>query len=140
MFRPGGLRLSAQPIGATVNASPASTRVTTHDWGHCGSLLFDVRLFHPLPCAVSQRPENVRTQFLSLLQSLTRQTFSVEFRAAKKASFRAVLRIRLGVRYPERYEKSLSERPSLSEARGLADLLYKLLYQLSQHLSLIPLP
>jgi hypothetical protein len=68
MFRPGGLRLSAQPIGATVNASPASTRVTTHDWGHCGSLLFDVRLFHPLPCAVSQRPENVRTQFLSLLQ------------------------------------------------------------------------
>src|SRR3954469_17770313 len=66
MFRPGGLRLSAQPIGATVNASPASSRVTTHDWGHCGSLLFDVRLFHPLPCAVSQRPENVRTQFLSL--------------------------------------------------------------------------
>src|SRR3954469_8429775 len=107
MFRPGGLRLSAQPIGATVNASPASSRVTTHDWGHCGSLLFDVRLFHPLPCAVSQRPENVRTQFLSLLQSGPSQTFSADFGAGKKARFRAVLRVRLGVQNPERYGKSL---------------------------------
>jgi hypothetical protein len=36
------------------------------------------------------------------------------------------LRVRLGVDNPERYGKSLSERPSLSEAWGLADLLYKL--------------
>jgi hypothetical protein len=75
------------------------------------------------------RPENVGSQYLSLLQSFTSQTFSVEFRAVKKARFRAVLNVGLGVRRPERYGKSLSERPSLSEAWGLADLLYKLFSQ-----------
>src|SRR4051812_15221452 len=86
------------------------------------------------------RPEKVLSRFLSLLQSVPSQTFSVGLQAAKKASFRAVLPIRLGVDISERYAKSLSERRSLSGAWGLADLVYKLLYQLSQHLSLIPLP
>jgi hypothetical protein len=47
----------------------------------------------------------------------------------EKASFRAVLRVKLGVRGPERYGKPLSDRPSLSEAWGLTDLLYKLFPQ-----------
>jgi acyl-CoA synthetase (AMP-forming)/AMP-acid ligase II len=70
-------------------------------------------------------PENVCSRLLSLLQSVSSQTFSVEFRAPKKARFRAVLRVGLGVRRPERYGESLSERRFLSEAWGLADLLYK---------------
>jgi hypothetical protein len=69
----------------------------------------------------------VFSRFLSLLQSLTSQTFSTAIRVIKKASFRAVLRVGLGVRISERYANSLSERPSLSEA--LADLLYKLFPQ-----------
>jgi len=50
------------------------------------------------------------------LQSCFLQTFSTDFQARKKASFRAVLQARLGVDNPERYGKSLSERPSLSGA------------------------
>jgi hypothetical protein len=52
--------------------------------------------------------------------------------AVKKARTRAVLRVRLGVDNPERYGISLSERLSLSEAWGLADLLYKLFPQCYQ--------
>jgi hypothetical protein len=85
-------------------------------------------------------PENVCSRLLSLLQCLPSQTFSVDFRAAKKARFRAVLRVGLGVRQPERYGKCLSERRSLSEAWGLADLLYKLLCQLYQPINLIEGP
>jgi Transketolase, thiamine diphosphate binding domain len=88
----------------------------------------------------SNLPENVCSRLLSLLQCLPSQTFSVDFRAAKKARFRAVLRVGLGVRQPERYGKCLSERRSLSEAWGLADLLYKLLCQLYQPINLIEGP
>ena len=54
---------------------------------------------------------------------------SVVIRTAEKARFRAVLRVGLGVRIPERYGNSLSERRILSEAWGLADLVYKLFSQ-----------
>jgi hypothetical protein len=54
------------------------------------------------------------------------QTVSAGMAAAKKASFRAVLRDRLGVLLPERYANSLSEWRSLSGAWESSDLLYKL--------------
>src|SRR3954470_20612008 len=60
------------------------------------------------------------------LQSACPQTFSADFRATKKATFRAVLGVGLGVLHPERYGESLSERLALSEAWESSDLLYKL--------------
>jgi hypothetical protein len=58
-------------------------------------------------------PENVGSQFLSLLQSGSLQTFSAAILAVKKASFRAVLRAMLGVLTPERYGNSLRSAFSL---------------------------
>jgi hypothetical protein len=55
--------------------------------------------------------------------------------AAKKASFRAVLRAGLEVLYPERYTNSLSEWPSLSGAWESSDLLYKLFQLANQKLN-----
>jgi hypothetical protein len=85
-----------------------------------GGLLFAFNC----PVGVSV-PENVRTQFLSLLQTDTSQTFSAAIWAARKASFQAVLSVRLGVSAPERYGNCLSERRSLSELWESTDLLYK---------------
>ena len=62
-------------------------------------------------------PEKFGSQYLSLLQSIPSQTFSAELRALKKASVRAVLRIRLGVDNPERYG-NLSQNGVLSPELG----------------------
>jgi hypothetical protein len=50
----------------------------------------------------------------------------------KKAKVQGGLRVGLEDYKPERYGKFLFERPSLSGAWGLADLLYKLFPQHSQ--------
>jgi hypothetical protein len=55
--------------------------------------------------------------------------------AAKKASFRAVLRDRLGVLLPERYVNSLSEWRSLSGTWESSDLLHKLFLLFHQRLN-----
>ena len=71
-------------------------------------------------------PENVGSRLVSLLQSAPDQTLSAIFGTAKKPNCRRHSRVRLGGSRAERYAKSLSERRILSEAWGLADLLYKL--------------
>jgi hypothetical protein len=82
-------------------------------------------------------PENVGSRFLSLLQSAPDQTLSAVFGTAEKPNSRRLLRDRLGGPRPERYGKLLSEGRSLSEAWGLADLLYKLFWQPIQWLGLV---
>jgi hypothetical protein len=63
---------------------------------------------------------------LSLLQSPSLQIVSAEVGGLKKPRFRAVLRAELDTAEAERAAVSLSDRLSLSEAWGLANLLYKL--------------
>jgi hypothetical protein len=71
-------------------------------------------------------PETVGSRFLSLLQSAFLQTYSAISGTAKKPNCRRHSRDWLGGLKPERYGKSLSEWRFVSEAWGLADLLYKL--------------
>jgi hypothetical protein len=74
----------------------------------------------------ARRPETVGSRFLSLLQSAWNEILSAEFGTRKNANCRKVLGERLGGSEPERYGELLSECRSLSEAWGLANLLYKL--------------
>ena len=78
-----------------------------------------------------------RFESLSLLQSAPEQTLSAIFRTAKKPNCRRHSRIRLGGSMPEPYAESLSEFRFVSEAWGLADLLYKLFSPTLQRPSLI---
>ena len=96
--------------------------------------LQSVRLF--TPCC----PENVGSRFLSLLQSAPDQTLSAIFGTAKKPNCRRHSRVRLGGSRAERYGKLLSECRFVSEAWGLADLLYKLFSLTFQCPSLIAQP
>ena len=82
-------------------------------------------------------PENVGSRLLSLLQSAPDQTLSAIFGTAKKPNCRRHSRVRLGGLRAERYGKSLSECRFVSEAWGLAHLLYKLFSLTFQCLSLI---
>jgi hypothetical protein len=84
-----------------------------------------------------RRPENVGSRLLSLLQSAPDQTLSAIFGTAKKPNCRTHLRVRLGGSRAERYGKSLSECRFLSEAWGLADLLYKLFCEQIQPVGLV---
>jgi hypothetical protein len=59
------------------------------------------------------------------------------FRTAKKPNCRKHSRIELGGSVPERSGKTLSEWAFLSEAWGLADLLYKLFWPPFQEVSLV---
>jgi hypothetical protein len=53
-------------------------------------------------CGTNQLlPEKVGSRFLSLLQTVTSQTFSAAIWAARKASFQAALSVRLDVSAPE---------------------------------------
>ena len=52
-------------------------------------------------CRFVRGAEKVGSRFLSLLQTVTSQTFSAAIWGLKKASLGAVLRIRLGVSTPE---------------------------------------
>jgi hypothetical protein len=85
-------------------------------------------------------PENVGCQFLSLLQSAPDQTLSAHLGSAEKPNCRRLLRAKLGGSRAERYGKSLSECRFVSEAWGLADLLYKLFSVTFQYSSLIAQP
>jgi hypothetical protein len=77
------------------------------------------------------------SRFLSLLQSAPDQTLSAIFGTPKKPNCRRHSRVRLGGSRAERYGQFLSEGHFLSEAWGLADLLYKLFRLAFQHFSLI---
>jgi hypothetical protein len=85
-------------------------------------------------------PETVGSRFLSLLQSAPDQTLSAIFGTPKKPNCRRHSRVRLGGSRAERYGKSLSECRFVSEAWGLADLLYKLFLQRFQQPSLVVKP
>jgi hypothetical protein len=85
-------------------------------------------------------PENVGSRFLSLLQSAPDQTLSAIFGTAEKPNCRRHSRVRLGGSRAERYGKSLSECQFVSEAWGLAVLLYKLFLQRFQQPSLVVKP
>ena len=82
-------------------------------------------------------PETVGSRFLSLLQSPPDQTLSAIFGTVKKPNCRSLLRTGLGGSKAERYDKLLSDGRSLSEAWGLAHLLYKLFWQPIQQLGLV---
>jgi hypothetical protein len=71
-------------------------------------------------------PESFRSRFPPLLQSVPSNHSPPSVTRPKKASFRAVLRLRLGGSGAEQLAESLSKWPVLSKAWGLADLLYKL--------------
>ena len=113
------IRSPLMPLCQHFASALADNNMITHDSGSLWIATpsthgFFIRYLPP----VSQRPENVEFQFLSL-RSVTNQTFSAAIRAARKASFRAVSRVRFGVSIPERYGNSLSNRRSLSESLGV---------------------
>ena len=93
----------------------------------------------PNPTSGSRSPENVGSRFLSLPQSAPLQTFSAIFGTAKKPNCRRYSRNWLGGWMPEDAEL-LSEWPFVSEAWGLADLLYKLFWMPFQWLSFVSKP
>jgi phosphatidylserine decarboxylase len=82
-------------------------------------------------------PENVGSRLLTLLQSVPDQTLSAICGTVERANCRRLLRDRLGGLRAERYGRLLSEGHFLSEAWGLANLLYKLFRLAFQHFSLI---
>ena len=94
----------------------------------------------PVGDSSASAPENVGSRFLSLLQSAPDQTLSAIFRTAKKPNCRRHSRVRLGGSRAERYGKSLSECRFVSEAWGLADLLYKLFRLRFQEVSVVVEP
>ena len=95
---------------------------------------------HGCRCGLEADSASRGSRFLSLLQSAPDQTLSAIFGTAKKPNCRRHSRVRLGGSRAERYGKSLSECRFVSEAWGLADLLYKLFSVTFQRPSLIAQP
>src|SRR5579872_564403 len=82
-------------------------------------------------------PEKVGSRFLFLLQTPAGQILSGRFSDPQGPAAATVRAISLGVPLAERSGKLLSESPSLSEAWGLAILLYKLFLQQIQPVDIV---
>jgi hypothetical protein len=108
-----------------------------------GLLDFQTRLWPAEPlmeCSQSCQGWGRGFESLRPLQRPASQIVSAISVTAKKPNCRSDLRVRLGGRLPYRSSEFLSERRILSEAWGLADLLYKLFSLIFQRASLIAQP
>ena len=116
-------RLNTQLASAPVNASPAPSRVTTHDSGSSWAAnpsTYGSFIHYHLPA--SRRTETVRSRPLSLRQSLPSEQSPRPFGTAEKPRKRGLLQTKLLPATIARNAVLVSLRPSVSKAPDFAIL------------------